>query len=140
MCSSRFHDLRPFPNYTTVCHTAIMFGIGIPEFLVILVIALIFVGPERLPEVAKMFSKIFADFRKATDDVSEELRNARQMLEEEIRQAEREAQAELSQPSTTRPPGDQPGGTSVSTVPRTKGAADPPSAADKKEPSSGESA
>ena len=62
-----------------------MFGIGIPEFLVILVIALIFVGPERLPEVAKMFSKIFADFRKATDDVSEELRNARQMLEEEIR-------------------------------------------------------
>jgi Tat protein translocase TatB subunit len=117
-----------------------MFGIGIPEFLVILVIALIFVGPERLPEVAKMFSKIFADFRKATDDVSEELRNARQMLEEEIRQAEREAQAELSPPSTTRPPRNQPGETPVSTVPRTKEAADPPSVANKKESSSGESA
>jgi sec-independent protein translocase protein TatA len=139
MCSSRFHDLRPFPDYTTVYHTAIMFGIGIPEFLVILVIALIFVGPERLPEVAKMFSKIFADFRKATDDVSEELRNARQMLEEEIRQAEREVQEEQSSQSTGLPPGGQPEGTPGS-VPRTKGNAALPSAADKKESSSGESA
>src|SRR5215210_5081361 len=128
MCSSRFHDLRPFPNYTTVCHTAIMFGIGIPEFLVILVIALIFVGPERLPEVAKIFSKIFADFRKATDDVSEELRNARQMLEEEVRQAEREVHVEQPPPSTIP----QPEGTPES-VPRTRGNTALPSAADKKE-------
>jgi sec-independent protein translocase protein TatB len=117
-----------------------MFGIGIPEFLVILVIALIFVGPERLPEVIKMFTRLFADFRKATEDVSEELRSARQMLEEEVRQAEREAQATSSPPSTNRPPGDQPEGTPVSTVPRTKGAADLPPAGDKKESSSGESA
>jgi len=116
-----------------------MFGIGIPEFLVILVIALIFVGPERLPEVVKMFSRLFADFRKATEDVSEELRSARQMLEEEIRQAEREAQEEQSPQSTILPPGGQPGETPVSAVPRTKGAADPPSAVDKKESSSGES-
>ena len=139
MFSSRFHDLRPFPDYTTVYHTAIMFGIGIPEFLVILVIALIFVGPERLPEVAKMFSKIFADFRKATDDVSEELRNARQMLEEEVRQAEREVREEQSSQSTSLPPGGQPEGTPGS-VPRTKGNAAPPSITDKKESSSGESA
>ena len=116
-----------------------MFGIGIPEFLVILVIALIFVGPERLPEVAKIFSRIFADFRKATEDVSEELRNARQMLEEEVRQAERELQEEQSPQSTTLPPKGQPEGGSVS-VPRTKENAEPPSAADKKESSSGESA
>jgi Tat protein translocase TatB subunit len=116
-----------------------MFGIGIPEFLVIIVIALIFVGPERLPEVIKTFSRLFADFRKATDDVSEELRNARQMLEEEIRQAEREAQAEPPSPSTILPPGDQPGGTPASTVPRTKEAVDPLSVVDKKESSSGES-
>ena len=139
MFSSRFHDLRPFPDYTTVYHTTIMFGIGIPEFLVILVIALIFVGPERLPEVAKMFSKIFADFRKATDDVSEELRNARQMLEEEVRQAEREVREEQSSQSTSLPPGGQPEGTPGS-VPRTKGNATPPSITDKKESSSGESA
>ena len=116
-----------------------MFGIGIPEFLVILVIALIFVGPERLPEVAKMFSRMYADFRKATEDVSEELRNARQMLEEEVRQAERELQEEQSPQSTIPAPGSQPEGPSVS-VPRTKGQAESPSAADKKESSSGESA
>jgi Tat protein translocase TatB subunit len=116
-----------------------MFGIGIPEFLVILVIALIFVGPERLPEVAKIFSKIFADFRKATDDVSEELRNARQMLEEEVRQAERDIQVEQSSQRTSLPPEGQPEGTPGS-VPQTKGNAEPPSTADKKESSSGESA
>ncbi len=118
-----------------------MFGIGIPEFLVIIVIALIFVGPERLPEVIKMFTRLFADFRKVTDDVSEELRSARQMLEEEIRQAEREAQAELSPPtSTTPPPVDQPVGTPVATVPRGKGAMEPGATGEKKESSSGESA
>lgn len=117
-----------------------MFGIGIPEFFVIIVIALIFVGPERLPEVIKVFTRLFVDFRKVTDDVSEELRSARQMLEEEIRQAEREAQAEPSAPSTTLPPGDQPGGTPVPTVPRTKGVMEPPSAVDEKESASGESA
>lgn len=139
MFSSRFHDLRPFSDYTTVYHTAIMFGIGIPEFLVILVIALIFVGPERLPEVAKMFSKIFADFRRATDDVSEELRNARQMLEEEIRQAERDIQEEQSPQRTILSSEGQPKETPGS-VPRTKGNAEPPSTTDKKESSSGESA
>ena len=115
-----------------------MFGIGIPEFLVILVIALIFVGPERLPEVAKMFSRLYADFRKATEDVSEELRNARQMLEEEVRQAEQELQEEQSPQSTTLPSGGQPGGAPVS-VPRTKGQSGPSPAAEKKESSSGES-
>jgi Tat protein translocase TatB subunit len=116
-----------------------MFGIGIPEFLVILVIALIFVGPERLPEVAKIFSKIFADFRKVTDDVSEELRNARQMLEEEVRQAERDVQKEQSPQRTILPPEGQPEGTPGS-VPQTKGNVESPSTADKKESSSGESA
>jgi sec-independent protein translocase protein TatA len=116
-----------------------MFGIGIPEFLVILVIALIFVGPERLPEVAKIFGKIFADFRKATDDVSEELRNARQMLEEEVRQAERDIQKEQSPQRTILPPEGQTEETPGS-VPRTKGNAEPLPPTDKKESSSGESA
>jgi Tat protein translocase TatB subunit len=118
-----------------------MFGIGIPELLVIIVIALIFVGPERLPEVIKTFTRLFADFRKVTDDVSEELRSARQMLEEEVRQAEREAQAETSRPpSTTPPPVEQPVATPVATVPRTKGEMEPLATDDKKESSSGESA
>ena len=71
-----------------------MFGIGVPEFIVILVVALIFIGPERLPEVARFLGKLFAEFRKTTEDLTQELNNARFMLEEEIRQAEREASEE----------------------------------------------
>lgn len=73
-----------------------MFGIGVPELLVIFVVALIVLGPQRLPEVAKFLGKALAEFRKATDDISGELNNARSMLEEEIRQADRAAQAEKS--------------------------------------------
>ncbi|MGH7962683.1 MAG: Sec-independent protein translocase protein TatB [Candidatus Binatia bacterium] len=66
-----------------------MFGIGVPELLVILVVALIVLGPKRLPEVAKGLGKALAEFRRATSDLSEELSNAQTMLEEEVRQAER---------------------------------------------------
>jgi Tat protein translocase TatB subunit len=114
-----------------------MFGIGIPELVVILVVLLVFVGPERLPEVAKYLGKIFTEFRKATDDVSEELRSARLMLEEEIRQAERETREEKNPPDTILPLGSHPEGTPAS-VPRNKGDTALSSAPGKKESSAGE--
>jgi sec-independent protein translocase protein TatA len=64
-----------------------MFGIGVPELLVILVVALIVLGPQRLPEVAKALGKGLAELRRATSGLSDELRNARIMLEEETRVA-----------------------------------------------------
>ena len=75
-----------------------MFGIGVPELLVILVVALIVLGPKRLPEVAKALGKALTEFRRATSDLSGELDNARIMLEEEVQQAER--QARTTQPQT----------------------------------------
>jgi len=44
-----------------------IFGIGLPELLLIGVIALIVLGPERLPEAARTFGKGVADFRKAIE-------------------------------------------------------------------------
>jgi Tat protein translocase TatB subunit len=70
-----------------------MFGIGVPELLVIMVVALIVLGPKRLPEVARGLGKALAEFRRATSDLSEELSNTQIMLEDEVRQAERAAQA-----------------------------------------------
>jgi len=46
-----------------------MFGLGFGEILIILVLALILLGPQRLPDVAKQLGKGLRDFRKATDDL-----------------------------------------------------------------------
>lgn len=73
-----------------------MFGVGIPELVVIFLVALVILGPKQLPEVAKFLGKALGEFRKATDDISAEFNSAKSMLEEEIRQAERAAQEEKS--------------------------------------------
>ena len=67
---------------------AIMFGIGMPELMVIMVVALVVLGPKRLPEIARALGKGLAEFRRATSDVSEELRKAQRAIEDEARAAE----------------------------------------------------
>src|SRR5688500_3182883 len=53
-----------------VCCRA-MFGMGGTEILVILVVALLFLGPEKLPEAAKTISKGIRDLRKQTRDLQQ---------------------------------------------------------------------
>jgi Tat protein translocase TatB subunit len=50
-----------------------MFGIGFPELIIIMVIALIVVGPKKLPDLAKALGKGMAEFRKATHEIKESL-------------------------------------------------------------------
>ncbi len=71
-----------------------MFGIGAPELVIILVVALVVLGPKRLPELARGLGRTLGEFRRATSGITEELSNARVMLEEEVRQAEQTAQQE----------------------------------------------
>ena len=51
-----------------------MFGIGLPELIVIAVIALIVVGPKKLPDLAKSLGKGLSEFRRAADDVTENVK------------------------------------------------------------------
>jgi sec-independent protein translocase protein TatB len=46
-----------------------MFGIGFTELAIILVIALIAIGPEKLPDIMKALGKAFGEFKKATEEL-----------------------------------------------------------------------
>lgn len=94
-----------------------MFGIGTPELLVILVVALIVLGPERLPEIARALGKAMAELRRATSGLTDELRNARILLEEQAQAAmrERSATKPADVPAAMPEPGPPPSAAAVAT-------------------------
>jgi len=59
-----------------------MFNIGLPELLIIVAIALIVFGPNKLPELAKAFGRAMREFKKATEEVKESFEAETKDLEE----------------------------------------------------------
>ncbi len=96
-----------------------MFGIGMPEMLVLLAVALIVFGPKKLPDLAKSLGRALGEFKRATSDLKDtietetgmdEVRNTLEDVKEDIK-----SQVDLA--------GDMPD----PTAPKSKTASDEPS-------------
>ena len=61
-----------------------MFGIGLPEMIIIAVVALIFIGPDKLPGVLRSIGKGLVELKRATSDVRSTVQEEMQKIEEEI--------------------------------------------------------
>jgi sec-independent protein translocase protein TatA len=73
-----------------------MGSIGMPEMLVILVIALIIFGPRKLPELGKSLGKSLAEFKRASNEL-------KSTLEEEIKIEEQQTAKRVTPPTTSQP-------------------------------------
>ena len=87
-----------------------MFGIGMPELLLILAVALIVLGPKKLPEIARSLGRGLAEFRRTTDDVKREMQAA----------ADLDARPE-SDDTSTKPSGEGEPANTMSTEPSGEG-------------------
>lgn len=77
-----------------------MFNIGPMEFILIAVVAVIFIGPEKLPETLKKFGRFFVQVKRHANDVKgnfdEVLRDAEREIElERIRDLQKKLQADI---------------------------------------------
>jgi Tat protein translocase TatB subunit len=81
-----------------------MFGIGMPELVLILAVALIVLGPKRLPEIARALGKGLAEFRRATDELKAELRHVENDMDETSLEATSRDNPVAANSEPTNPP------------------------------------
>lgn len=61
-----------------------MFNMGFSELLIIGVIALIFIGPKELPEIAKVIGRMLNELKRATGDLHATLLSPQEKLRQEL--------------------------------------------------------
>lgn len=67
-----------------------MFGIGSAEFLLILIVALVVLGPDHLPKIVRTFSKVRSEFRKVSTDLQRAI-NVEAQLEDAVKPQKKKA-------------------------------------------------
>lgn len=90
-----------------------MFGMGMGELLLILVVALLVVGPDKLPQAAKAIGKGIRDFRRHSQELQSTLEQDEKLGEavRELRSALRDDPLRFATRPTPRPAGTTPPGT-----------------------------
>jgi TatA/E family protein of Tat protein translocase len=61
-----------------------MFGLGVPELIVIFVIALVVFGPKKLPDLGRALGKGIAEFKRATEEVKETIETEVRSVENKV--------------------------------------------------------
>ncbi len=61
-------------QFAHACYQSTMFGLGFSEILVIAVVILLVVGPEKLPEFMQMLGKNIRKVRNASDELKDSLK------------------------------------------------------------------
>jgi sec-independent protein translocase protein TatA len=89
-----------------------MFGIGMPELIVIFIVALLVFGPKKLPDLGKALGRGLAEFKRASEDLKEGLTGNFNLEDQEKPPAKAPAPAAGSTSSPETPPSkdDQPHG------------------------------
>ncbi|MCA1554552.1 MAG: twin-arginine translocase TatA/TatE family subunit [Chloroflexi bacterium] len=60
-----------------------MFDVGVPELILILVVALVVFGPGKLPEIGAALGKAIGEFRRATQGISNEIQSVTKLESED---------------------------------------------------------
>lgn len=80
-----------------------MFGIGMPELILILAVALIVIGPKKLPDLAKSLGKAMGEFKKATNEIKDSMQLDDGI--QEVKTTFNDLEKELKKPVETRTEG-----------------------------------
>jgi TatA/E family protein of Tat protein translocase len=115
-----------------------MFGMGMPEVLLILAVALIVIGPKKLPDLAKSLGRAMGEFKRATNDFKEtmeidsqlsEVRKTFDEMNDDVRKKFDQATAsdppEIKTSSSETPEAPPPAGTASTGGPEKTGSAGP---------------
>ncbi|MEM6836930.1 MAG: TatA/E family twin arginine-targeting protein translocase [Cyanobacteria bacterium P01_C01_bin.120] len=81
-----------------------IFGIGLPEMALILVIALLVFGPKKLPEIGRSLAQALGSFKKAQQEFETELKRETAELENSLKTP---MKAEIERPDPKALPEDQ---------------------------------
>ena len=109
-----------------------MFGIGMPEMILILAIALIVIGPKKLPDLAKSLGRAMNEFKKATREIKEsidvdgDLKDVKKSFDDlntDLRDSINPLKSTDEKPAadSPAPSGDEQPGTSTETSPESTG-------------------
>ncbi len=74
-----------------------MFGLGVTEVLVILVVAFLLFGPQQLPEVGRQVGKAIKGLKEATEDVRKSVEPELDLMQAEMKSVEQDMESSMKE-------------------------------------------